>query len=261
MNVLRVDGRGEAELRPIKITRNFLKHAEGSVLIEMGETKIICTASVGEKVPPFKKNTGEGWVTAEYSMLPRATKVRNQRDINRLRLNGRRQEIQRLIGRSLRSVVNLNLLGEREIIIDCDVIQADGGTRTASITGGFVALVDACKRLVDDGVIGQIPLTDFLAAVSVGLVDDRGMLDLCYIEDYGASTDMNVVMTSGGEYIEVQATGEQAPFGKEQFGVLLDLAEKGVQELIEAQKNALGQVSNEVGRVTKDEKICNSIQE
>ncbi|NMB33227.1 MAG: ribonuclease PH [Clostridium sp.] len=258
---MRVDGRGEAELRPIKITRNFLKHAEGSVLIEMGETKIICTASVGEKVPPFKKNTGEGWVTAEYSMLPRATKVRNQRDINRLRLNGRRQEIQRLIGRSLRSVVNLNLLGEREIIIDCDVIQADGGTRTASITGGFVALVDACKRLVDDGVIGQIPLTDFLAAVSVGLVDDRGMLDLCYIEDYGASTDMNVVMTSGGEYIEVQATGEQAPFGKEQFGVLLDLAEKGVQELIEAQKNALGQVSNEVGRVTKDEKICNSIQE
>lgn len=261
VNVLRNEERSQFDLRPVRITRNYIKHAEGSVLIEMGDTKVICTATVEEKVPPFKKNSGEGWVTAEYSMLPRSTGVRNTRDISRLKLNGRSQEIQRLIGRSLRSVVNLSLLGEREIIIDCDVIQADGGTRTASITGGFVALVDACKKLVNDGVIEKIPLTDFLAAVSVGLIDDKEMLDLCYSEDSNAYTDMNVVMTSKGEFIEIQATGEQEPFKKEQFEKLLDLAQKGIIQLIEIQKDVLGQVSNEVGRVTKDEKVCNSIEE
>jgi ribonuclease PH len=261
VNILRTDGRIQSELRPVKITRNYIKHAEGSVLIEMGDTKVICTATIDDKVPPFKKNTGEGWVTAEYSMLPRSTSVRNPRDISRLKLNGRSQEIQRFIGRSLRSVVNLNLLGERVIIIDCDVIQADGGTRTASITGSFVALVDACKKLVDDGVIEKIPLTDFLAAVSVGLVEDKEMLDLCYSEDSIAHTDMNVVMTSKGEFIEIQATGEQAPFKREQFERLLDLAQKGIVQLIGIQKDVLGQVSNEVGRVTKDEKVCYSIEE
>ncbi|ABN51429.1 MAG TPA: ribonuclease PH [Hungateiclostridium thermocellum] len=259
--MLRIDGRGQSDLRPVKITRNYIKHAEGSVLIEMGDTKVICTATVDDKVPPFKKNTGEGWVTAEYSMLPRATAARNPRDISKLKLSGRSQEIQRLIGRALRSVVNLNLLGEREIIIDCDVIQADGGTRTASITGGFVALVDACKKLVDDGIIEKIPVTDFLAAVSVGIVDGEEMLDLCYMEDSNAATDMNVVMTSKGEFIEIQATGEQLPFKKEQFDKLLSFAEKGISQLIEIQKDALGQVASEVGRVTKDEKICNCNEE
>jgi ribonuclease PH len=258
---LRIDGRGDSNLRKVKITRNYIKHAEGSVLIEMGDTKVICTASVDEKVPAFKKNTGEGWVTAEYSMLPRATGVRNQRDINRLKLNGRTQEIQRLIGRSLRSVVNFNLLGERSITLDCDVIQADGGTRTASITGAFVALVDACKRLVEDGIIEKIPITDMVAAVSVGIIGDEEMLDLCYEEDSNAVVDMNVIMTSSGEFIEVQATGEQSPFRREQLNKLLDLAQGGIKDLIQLQKEALGQVSNEIGRVTKDEKICCSDEE
>ncbi|MFZ5990003.1 MAG: ribonuclease PH [Bacillota bacterium] len=256
--VLRVDGRSQADLRPVRITRNYIKHAEGSVLIEMGDTKVICTATVDERVPPFKKNTGEGWVTAEYAMLPRSTGVRNQRDISKLKLTGRSHEIQRLIGRALRSVVNFSLLGERVIIVDCDVIQADGGTRTASITGGFVALVDACKKLVDSGLIEKIPITDFVAAISVGIVDDREMLDLCYEEDSNAATDMNVVMTSAGEFIEIQATGEQAPFRREQFDKLVNLAQQGVSRLIEIQKDALGQVSNEVGRVTKDEKVYSS---
>lgn len=256
--VLRVDGRSQADLRPVRITRNYIKHAEGSVLIEMGDTKVICTATVDERVPPFKKNTGEGWVTAEYAMLPRSTGVRNQRDISKLKLTGRSHEIQRLIGRALRSVVNFSLLGERVIIVDCDVIQADGGTRTASITGGFVALVDACKKLVDSGLIEKIPITDFVAAISVGIADDREMLDLCYEEDSNAATDMNVVMTSAGEFIEIQATGEQAPFRREQFDKLVNLAQQGVSRLIEIQKDALGQVSNEVGRVTKDEKVYSS---
>lgn len=253
--MLRIDGRGQKDLRTVKITRNFTKYAEGSVLIEMGDTKIICTATVEEKVPPFKKNTGEGWITAEYSMLPRATSNRNQRDINRLRLSGRSHEIQRLIGRALRSVVNLNLLGERAIIIDCDVIQADGGTRTASITGGFVALVDVCKKLKDEGLIDEIPITDFLAAISVGIVDDTEILDLCFKEDSSAQTDMNVVMTEKGEFIEIQATAEENPFSREQFNKLLTLAEKGVNELITIQKDALSIISSEVGRVKKDEKI------
>jgi len=259
--ILRIDGRKNSDLRQVKITRNYIKHAEGSVLIEMGDTKVICTATVEEKVPPFKKDSQEGWVTAEYSMLPRSTGVRNRRDINRLKLNGRSQEIQRLIGRSLRSVVNFNLLGERSILIDCDVIQADGGTRTASITGGFVALVDACKKLVDDGLIEKIPITDMLAAISVGIIGDEEMLDLCYAEDSNAVVDMNVIMTASGEFIEVQATGEQSPFSREQLNKLFDLAESGIKDLVEVQREVLGQVSNEIGRVTKDEKICCCNQE
>lgn len=252
---MRIDGREDSQLRKVKITRNYIKHAEGSVLIEMGETKVICTASVEERVPAFKKNTGEGWVTAEYSMLPRSTQTRNPRDIIKLKLNGRSQEIQRLIGRSLRSVVNFNLLGEREIVIDCDVIQADGGTRTASITGAFIALVDSCKGLVEKGIINKLPITDFLAATSVGLVGENEMLDLCYSEDSNAIVDMNVVMSGNGEFIEIQATGEQSPYSREKFNKLLDYAEKGIRELIEMQKNIIGECSNEIGRVTKDEKV------
>lgn len=252
---MRTDGRGNDQLRPVKITRNYIKHAEGSVLIEMGDTKVICTASVDDKVPPFKKGTGEGWVTAEYSMLPRATQTRNPRDISKLRLSGRSQEIQRLIGRALRAVVNFNLLGEREIIIDCDVIQADGGTRTASITGAFVALVDACKFLVKEGLIEKIPITDFVAAISVGIVEGEELLDLCFLEDSNAEMDMNVVMTGKGEFVEIQSTGEKSSFRKDQFDRLLSMAEAGIKELILLQKEALGELADEVGRVTKDEKI------
>ncbi|MDQ2087056.1 ribonuclease PH [Herbivorax sp. ANBcel31] len=258
--MLRINSRGQQDLRPVKITRGYTKHAEGSVLIEMGDTKVICTATVEERVPPFKKNTEEGWVTAEYSMLPRATSNRNQRDINKLRLSGRSHEIQRLIGRSLRSVVNLNLLGERSVIVDCDVIQADGGTRTASITGGFIALVDACKKIKDEGLIDKIPITDFLAAISVGIVEDKEMLDLCYEEDSSAQTDMNVVMTEKDEFIEVQATAEENPFKREQFDKLLAIAQKGISELITMQKDVLGSISNEVGGVSKDEKIYSGVE-
>lgn len=258
---LRVDGRSSSELRPVKITRNYIKHAEGSVLIEVGDTKVICTATVEEKVPQFKKNSGEGWVTAEYAMLPRATHTRNTRDINKLKLNGRAQEIQRLIGRALRSVVNFSCLGEREIVVDCDVVQADGGTRTAAITGAFVALVDACGTLVSSGLIPRLPITDFVAATSVGLVGDDELLDLCYQEDSGAIADMNVVMAGDGRFIEIQATGEQAPFSRIQFDRLADLAQNGIKQLIEIQKEALGTTASEVGGITKDEKFHRSIEE
>jgi ribonuclease PH len=257
---LRIDGRNNSQLRPVKITRNYIKHAEGSVLIEVGDTKVICTASIDEKVPAFKKDTGEGWVTAEYSMLPRATDFRNQRDISKLKLNGRTQEIQRLIGRALRTVVNFSLLGEREIIIDCDVIQADGGTRTASITGAFVALVDACKYLSDRGLIEKIPITGYVAATSVGIVEGEEMVDLCYKEDSRAIVDMNVVMSDDGNFIEIQATGERATFNRTQFDNLLNLAEVNIKELINVQKSALGSLASDIGRVTKDEKIHNSNQ-
>lgn len=236
---MRQDGRKNSELRPVKITRNYIKHAEGSVLIEVGDTKVICTASVEERVPPFKKESGEGWVTAEYSMLPRATAVRNPRDISKLKINGRSQEIQRLIGRSLRTIVNLKLLGERTITIDCDVIQADGGTRTASITGSYVALVDACKKLMENGLISKMPVTGFVAATSVGIVNGEEMLDLCYIEDSNAGVDMNVVMSDKGEFIEIQATGEKTSFSKKQLDGLLDLAQSGIEKLIQIQKEAL----------------------
>lgn len=258
---MRIDGRDNAQLRDVRITRNYTKYAEGSVLIEMGDTKVICTATVDDKVPPFKKGSGEGWITAEYSMLPRATKVRNPRDISKLKINGRAQEIQRLIGRSLRSVVNFSALGEREILIDCDVIQADGGTRTASITGAFVALVDACKVLVDSGIIEKMPVTDFVAAVSVGVVDGCEMLDLCYAEDSNALVDMNVVMSGNGQFVEIQATGEQATFGRQQLDKLLELAEGGINTLIKLQKEALGSLADEVGRISKDEKILSSDEE
>lgn len=236
---MRIDGRTNSQLRPVKITRNFIKHAEGSVLIEVGDTKVICTASVEERVPPFKKDSAEGWVTAEYSMLPRATGVRNPRDISKLKLNGRSQEIQRLIGRSLRTIVDFKLLGERTITIDCDVIQADGGTRTASITGSYVALVDACKKLKDSGVISKMPIKGFVAATSVGLINGEEMLDLCYAEDSNAGVDMNVIMTDKGEFIEIQATGEKTSFSKKQMDTLLNLAQSGIEQLIQVQKEVL----------------------
>lgn len=258
---MRADGRNNSEMRPIRIIRNYIKHAEGSVLIEVGDTKVICTASVEDRVPPFKKNTGEGWVTAEYSMIPRATQVRNQRDISKLKLSGRSQEIQRLIGRALRAVVNFSALGERTITLDCDVIQADGGTRTASITGSFVALVDACRSLVDNGVIEKMPVTGFVAATSVGIVEGQEMIDLCYLEDSNASVDMNVIMTDKGEFVEIQGTGEQSPFNKNQLANLLELAEQGIKQLIEEQKKVLGEAAKDVGSVSKDEKFNSSNQE
>jgi len=239
MDNLRVDGRKNDELRNIKIIRDYNKYAEGSVLVEFGETKIICTASVEEKVPLFRKGTGEGWVTAEYDMLPRATLTRNNRDRNTLRISGRSNEIQRFIGRSLRSVIDFKILGERTITIDCDVIQADGGTRTAAITGGFVALMDACSVLVNNRVISEIPIMDFVAAISVGYVDGQELLDLCYAEDSKATVDMNVVMTATGQLIEVQATGEERPFDRKVFNNLLDLAQKGIENIIDIQKNVL----------------------
>ncbi|HBR03834.1 MAG TPA: ribonuclease PH [Ruminiclostridium sp.] len=239
MNKLRVDGRKCNELRKIKITRDYTKYAEGSVLVEFGDTKVICTASVEEKVPPFKKGSGEGWLTAEYDMLPRATLTRNARDRNILKISGRTSEIQRLIGRSLRSVMDFKTLGERTITIDCDVIQADGGTRTASITGGFVALMDACSVLVNNRQISEIPVKDFVAAVSVGYVDGMELLDLCYAEDSRATVDMNVVTTLSGKLIEVQATGEESPFERQVFDRLLGLAEGGIQDLIDIQRNVL----------------------
>ena len=236
----RIDGRKENELRKIKITRDFTKYAEGSVLIEAGNTKVICNASVEEKVPPHIFGTGRGWVTAEYSMLPRATKDRNVRDIAKLKLSPRSAEIQRLIGRALRGVCDLSLLGERCITVDCDVIQADGGTRTASITGAFIALYLACEKLVKGGVIKEMPVKNLVAAVSVGIKDGEAMLDLCYEEDSSADVDMNVVMNGEGEFIEIQGTGEGAVFSDKQLNEMLDLAKKGIIKLIDMQKRTLG---------------------
>ncbi len=239
MDRTREDGRRCDELRKVILTRGYTKYAEGSVLVEFGNTKVLCNASVDEKVPPFKKGSGEGWITAEYDMLPRATSNRNTRDRNTLKINGRSNEIQRLIGRSLRSVVDLKSLGERTIVIDCDVIQADGGTRTAAITGGFVALMDACSYLVSARLIQDIPISDFVAAISTGIVEDRALLDLCYSEDSRAEVDMNVVMTSSGEMIEVQATGEKRPFQRAQLDKMLDYAALGISQLIEVQRQVL----------------------
>jgi ribonuclease PH len=236
---MRIDKRERDQLRSVKITKDFIKYPEGSVLIEMGNTKVICNATVEERVPPFKRDSGEGWVTAEYSMLPRATSDRNTRDINRLKKNNRSVEIQRLIGRALRSVVDFKILGERSITLDCDVIQADGGTRTASITGAFVALRIACKKLLNEGVIDKMPISSYVAAISVGIVNEEALLDLCYAEDSNAKVDMNVVMTEEGEFIEVQGTGEESPFTRKQFNELLDLGDKGIRELITIQKNVL----------------------
>lgn len=239
MDKLRVDGRKCDELRKITLTRGYTKYAEGSVLVEFGETKVICNASIDDKVPPFKKGTGEGWVTAEYDMLPRATATRNNRDRNTLKINGRANEIQRLIGRALRSVVDFKALGERTILIDCDVLQADGGTRTAAITGGFIALMDACSHLVNTRQINEIPIKDFVAAISVGYVNGSELLDLCYQEDSKATVDMNVVMTASGQLIEVQATGEESPFERRVLDHLLDLAQKGIEQIIGLQRSVL----------------------
>jgi ribonuclease PH len=235
--VKRSDGRQLEALRPIRIIRNYIKHAEGSVLIEMGDTKVICSASLEERVPPFLRNTGKGWVTAEYSMLPRSTNTRTPRESGRG--SGRTFEIQRLIGRSLRSVTDLGGFGERTIWIDCDVIQADGGTRTASITGAYVALVDAFRKMLEREVIQKIPVRTPVAAVSVGKVDGKILLDLNYEEDSRAEVDMNVVMTGSGEFIEVQGTAENAVFSKEEMDALIRVAEKGIKKLTAFQKKSL----------------------
>lgn len=237
---MRFDNRKYDELRKIEIVKDYIIHPEGSVLICMGNTKVICNASVEEKVPPFKLDSGEGWVTAEYSMLPRATNTRNKRDISKGKQNARSVEIQRLIGRSLRAGVDFKLLGERSITVDCDVIQADGGTRTAAITGGFIAMYIACSRLVEKGIINKNPVTNFVAAVSVGIIEGKPCLDLCYQEDSHAGVDMNVVMTDDGNFIEVQGTGEGCTFSRDQLDRLLALAEKGNKELFKIQKEVLG---------------------
>ena len=236
----RPDGRAKDEMRAVKLTTGFTMYAEGSVLAEMGNTKVICTASVEEKVPPFLEGKGLGWVTAEYAMLPRSTNTRKKRDIKSLKLDGRSSEIQRLIGRALRAVVDREALGERQITIDCDVIQADGGTRCASITGGYAALYLACRKLVDEGVIEKMPLTAQVAAVSVGIFEDEAVLDLNYAEDSHAIVDCNVVMTSKGEFIEVQGTGEGRPFTQNELHQLLALGEQGCTRLCEIQRETLG---------------------
>jgi ribonuclease PH len=237
-----LDGRATDQLRPVKITRGFAKYAEGSCLIEVGDTKVICTASIEDKVPMFRKGSGSGWVTAEYGMLPRSCHTRTQREATRGAAVGRTQEIQRLVGRSIRSIVDLDALGERQIILDCDVIQADGGTRTASITGAFVAFCEAAGFLKKNGVIRKIPITDVIAAVSVGAVQNEELLDLTYAEDSGASVDMNVVMTSAGRFVELQGTAEGVPFSRNRLNKFLDLADKGIGELIIKVKESLAGV-------------------
>ncbi|MGD8352091.1 MAG: ribonuclease PH [Nitrospirota bacterium] len=233
---MRVDGRATDELRPLKITRNIVSHAEGSALIEVGGTRIICTASIEDKVPHFLKDTGRGWITAEYAMLPRATHTRSVRESTMGRVGGRTHEIQRLIGRSLRSVVEMTALGERTVWIDCDVMQADGGTRTAAITGGFICLADALRHAFECGMMEKVPIVDCVAAVSVGIVDGRPMLDLCYREDFEAEVDMNVVMTGSGGFVEVQGTAETRAFPRATLEELLNLAEGGIAKLVEAQR-------------------------
>jgi ribonuclease PH len=240
---MRHDGRASDQLRQVTITRNYIKHAEGSCLIEVGDTKVICTATLEDRVPPFMRGGGKGWVTAEYGMLPRATETRNARESSKGKVAGRTMEIQRLIGRALRSVVHLEAMGEKTVWLDCDVIQADGGTRTASITGAFVAMVDAMQKLVENGTWKQLPITDYLAATSVGIIEGVPVLDLNYKEDSAARVDMNVVMTGSGKYVELQGTGEEAPFSGEELQQLLTLAHKGVMELIDAQKNILGEIA------------------
>jgi ribonuclease PH len=237
---MRSDHRPPNQLRETKLTPHYLEHAEGSVFIEAGRTRVICTASVEDRVPPFLRNTGKGWVTAEYGMLPRATSTRTQREASAGKVGGRTQEIQRLIGRSLRSVTNLPALGERTIWMDCDVIQADGGTRTASITGAFVALALALEALRKREVIKSIPLLDYVAAISVGIVDGEALLDLAYDDDSRAEVDMNIVKTGDGRFIEVQGTAEGIPFGREALTSLLDLADIGIRQLIEKQRAIVG---------------------
>ena len=238
---MRADGRLPEQLRPTRLVPNYLIHAEGSVLVEAGKTKVICAASVEDRVPPFRRNTGKGWVTAEYGMLPRSTSTRSQRESTAGRVGGRTQEIQRLIGRSLRAVTKLDEIGERTITLDCDVIQADGGTRTASITGAFVALVFALNKMREQDLIRTMPVHDYVAATSVGIVEGEPLLDLAYSEDSKAEVDMNIIKTGTGLYIEVQGTAEALPFGREALNRLLDLADTGIRQLIALQRGFVGQ--------------------
>ena len=240
MSYSRSAGRRTDALRPVRIQRHFTKHAEGSVLVCFGDTQVLCTASVEEKVPPFKRGSGQGWLTAEYGMLPRATHTRSDREAAKGKQSGRTQEIQRLIGRSLRSVFDLGAMGERTISLDCDVLQADGGTRTAAITGAFVAAHDAISVLLSQGKLAQNPMRDFVAAISVGVVQGVPLLDLEYTEDSACDTDMNVVMTGSGGFVEVQGTAEGAPFSRAEMDQLLALADQGIRELVMLQKQALG---------------------
>lgn len=240
--MIRMDGRARDALRPVKITRRFIRHAEGSVLIEMGETRVICTATVESRVPPFLKDSGRGWITAEYGMLPRSASERIVRESIKGKVGGRTHEIQRLIGRSMRSVVDMGAMGERTIMLDCDVLQADGGTRTASITGSFIALVDALDWMGRGGLVRKIPVSDYLAAVSVGILDGEVILDLCYDEDSRVQVDMNVVMTGNERFIEVQGTAEGNPYTRKELDEMLSSAGKGIQELIGIQRKIIGDI-------------------
>jgi len=245
---MRTDGRKLAQLRPIKITPSYIKTADGSVLIEMGDTKVICTAKLEERVPPFLRNSGKGWITAEYGMLPGSSATRIGRESSRGKVGGRTHEIQRLIGRSLRAIADLRSLGERTIWIDCDVIQADGGTRTASITGAYVALTEAVRSWLGRGVISIDPIKDAVAAVSIGIVKGRILLDLCYEEDSKADVDMNFVMTGTGKFIEVQGTAETSPFTRRQMERMAEIAQTGIKELLKTQKNVIGSLTVPIAR-------------
>src|SRR4029078_583780 len=242
--LVRADGRRKDQIRPVKVTRNFIKHAEGSVLIEMGDTTVICAASIEEKVPPFLKGKGQGWVTAEYSMLPRSTHERSPREAVKGKQGGRTLEIQRLVGRALRAVTDMSQMGERSIWLDCDVIQADGGTRNASITGAFIALADACTVLKKRGLIKRRPLTDYLAAISVGKVGGEILVDLAYTEDSMADVDMNVVMTGQGRYVEVQGTAERTPFAKQEMDEFMAMGWSGIQSLTALQRDLIGDLES-----------------
>lgn len=250
----RHSGRAHHELRTVQIEKDYLIHPEGSVLITVGNTKVICNASIEERVPPFLRNSGKGWITAEYSMLPRATGQRTQREASKGKVTGRTMEIQRLIGRALRAVIDLDALGERTIWIDCDVIQADGGTRTASITGAFVAMTLAVQTLIDNGKLEKSPIKDYLAATSVGIsTENELILDLDYIEDSTAAVDMNVIMTGSGAFVELQGTGEEATFTRSEMNGLLNLAEAGITELFNKQREALGNVATIIGEKGSEE--------
>src|SRR6476619_3054732 len=245
---MRTDGRKEKELRPVTITPSYIKTADGSVFIEMGDTKVICTAKLEDRVPPFLRNSGKGWITAEYGMLPGSSSIRIGRESSRGKVGGRTHEIQRLIGRSLRAIADLRTLGEKTIWIDCDVIQADGGTRTASITGAYVALTEAVRNWLGRGVISIDPIKDAVAAVSIGIVKGRILLDLCYEEDSKADVDMNFVMTGAGKFIEVQGTAETAPFSKKQMERMAEIAQGGIKELLKTQKNVIGSLTVPIAR-------------
>ena len=245
---MRTAGRKLAQLRPIKITPSYIKTADGSVLIEMGDTKVICTAKLEDRVPPFLRNSGKGWITAEYGMLPGSSSIRIGRESSRGKVGGRTHEIQRLIGRSLRAIADLRTLGEKTIWIDCDVIQADGGTRTASITGAYVALAEAVRSWLGRGMISIDPVKDAVAAVSIGIVEGKILLDLCYEEDSKADVDMNFVMTGAGKFIEVQGTAEAAPFTRRQMERMAEIAQTGIKELLKTQKNVIGSLTVPVGR-------------